>query len=471
MAALVPTEKPGLFAMAKSWLGFGGGLSGGMEGMPRGPFYGHGENGGSFPFDVAGDGWQRNIGMRDWGGSSLPSTMSGLYRNSVSQCLALHIQETPGGGWKEQRQSAPALVLRRPNEYETRPLFLSNIVGEMMLCGESLAFAIRDDRGAVSEMHRVPYGSWSVHIEPESRAIFYNISTDNQMPWEHPTFMIPARDAAHFRLHTPRHPLIGESPIKNLSLALGINVALNQSQLAFFSQMNRPSGVMTTDEKLTVEQMRQLRAAFEEQAKAWQAGGMPILASGLKFQPVAIAANDSQLIEQQKMTVVDVARAYGIPMALLAESSGPQGGTEALISHWLSVGLGSVLESIERTLDRLFRFDGHNQIQLDPSPLLRADMDARISSLVKAVQGGIMTPDEARAKERMAPIEGGDEAFMQRQNVPLSLLTGLHRQELEQAMKPPPAEPQPEPEPEPEADAEVSRALVIDLMSRKRANG
>ena len=113
-----------------------------------------------------------------------------------------------------------------------------------------------------------------------------------------------------------------------------------------------------------------------------------------------------------------------------------------MIQHWLSVGLGSVIESVERTIERLFRISMSETVQLDPTPLLRTDTEARIGAWAKAVQGGIMTVDEARSKERLGPVEGGDRTFLQRQMTPIDLLTDLAENELRQpepAPAPPPA--------------------------------
>ena len=60
---------------------------------------------------------------------------------------------------------------------------------------------------------------------------------------------IPARDVLHVRLHTPRHPLKGESPILAtvLDRAMG-GAALNQ-QVAFYLNQARPTFILETDEK------------------------------------------------------------------------------------------------------------------------------------------------------------------------------------------------------------------------------
>jgi hypothetical protein len=121
----------------------------------------------------------------------------------------------------------------------------------------------------------------------------------------------------------------------------------------------------------------------------------------------------------------------GVPMVLLSEGSGPQGGTEAMISHWLSIGLGSVIETIERSLDRAFGLPADEHIELDPAPLLRVDFAGRIDGYVKAVQGGIMSPAEIRSKEGLGNKEGADELYMQRQMTSLAVLTDLAQAELD----------------------------------------
>jgi HK97 family phage portal protein len=251
---------------------------------------------------------------------------------------------------------------------------------------------------------------------------------------------------------------MGESPVSAAAMAVGINVALNHSQLAFFSRMNRPSGVLSTDVNLTVAQIKQLREAFDNQSKQMNSGGIPILGSGLKFSPMGIAQNDAQLIEQQRLSFVDICRVYGVPAPLLPETAGGTvGGTEAMINHWLSIGLGSMLTSIEQTIARLFDLRPESRIHFDPAPLLRVDFVGRIEGLVKAVQGGLMTPDEARSTEGRRRIEGGGEGYMQQQMVPLTLLNAMHQATI--SAKQPQSPPQPI-----EASLAVARDAIAKAM-------
>lgn len=441
----------------------------GGEGTWRGPFWGFGEWGHGFELDPLEDGWQRNLsvgGREAWRVSAVYACVM-MTARAVSQCTPLHLVENQNGEQKPNRTSAAARVMRNPNPYETFTQLSLNTVCELLFSGESIWYGVRDERYNITQAHRIPYGEWQVFIDTGSGEIFYGINPGGNPLVKIPDVMVPARDVVHFRQHCPRNGLAGESPIAAASLAIGLNVALARSQLSFFSKANRPSGVMTTDMTLTSDQMRQLREAFNEQSKNEKAGGVPILGGGLKFQAMGLSQNDSQLIEQQKMSVAEIARVFGVPITMISDAGGPQGGTEAMISHWLSIGLGSVIETMERSLDRFFNLPVGQAIELDPAPLLRVDFAAQIDGLTKSIQGGLMSVNEARQRMRrgLPKVEYGDMPALQQQMVPLDLLHAIHVAEIGAKTTPAP-EPTPEPPAEPETatDEKMEKAYAEYLL-------
>jgi HK97 family phage portal protein len=393
-----------------------------------------GEFGGWHGIDPLGDGWQRHLHI----GGGQARHVAPVYAAVALNCRAA-VQFTPrhmvpdGTGFKASTTSPASRIFRIPNGYETWAQLIFNTVAELLFEGECLWIASRDERQAIASVHRIPRGQWTVFVEPESREVFYAIGTGGNplAPLGEAQALIPARDVAHFRQHCPRHPLIGESPVKAAAMAIGINVALNASQMAFFSNMSRPSGILTTDQVLAKEQIVRLKEVWEAASTAMSQGKVPVLVNGLKFQPMALPQADQQLIEQQRLSIEDIARVFGVPTVLL--SSDVKGDTEHLINHWLSVGLGSVIEFIERTLERLFALGPSEHIELDPTPLVRINFAARVEGLAKAVQSGIMTPNEARHQENLPRIDHADTAFMQQQMVGLDLLNQLHAAQLASA--------------------------------------
>lgn len=454
----------------------------GFEGSARGPFSGMSEMGNAWSLGSLEDGWQRNLEVGSFGARSVPAVYACVMviARAISQCYPTHYR-MDGDIRKKVTTSSAYRILRNPNHYQTSPDFLLNMVASALFDGEAFVVATRNDRYEIDSLHLMPRGSCSPRIDPDTKEIFYSVGASPLAPDF--DYAIPQRDVLHLRFHTPRHPLIGESPIKAAALAIGINVALSQTQAAFFSRMNRPSGILSTDQQLTKEQMVRLREAFEEQSKVWAKGGMPILGNGMKFEQLSVNSVDAQLIEAQRSSLEDIARVFGVPPPLVGDlSHATLNNSETLIQHFLSMSLGSYLEHIERAFDRLFGMSNTEHIELDTSALLRTDFAGRVDGLTKAVQGGLMTPSEARVREGLSPIEGGDSAYLQRQMVPIDKIGDLLEAEAEAKKTPPPAPPEPpkpdgedkpnDPPAEPEAkafDGEVASALLFQLIQKKAA--
>ena len=88
--------------------------------------------------------------------------------------------------------------------------------------------------------------------------------------------------------------------------------------------------------------------------------------------------------------------------------------------HWLSSGLGFMLEHIERSFAKFFKLPQDEIANFDVAGLLRTDFENRINGLTKGILGGLYSPNEARAQEGLPAVEFGDEPRVQAQVVPLS---------------------------------------------------
>jgi HK97 family phage portal protein len=392
---------------------------------------------------------------------------------SISQCYPKHIRVSDGR-FDEVTNSAAYRVLKNPNDYQTTPDFLLNLVAHTLTEGEAYAVAVRNSRNEITALHPIPRGNCTPMIDDQTGSVFYAVSKTPLVPGVEVSYVAPARDVLALRFHTPDHPLVGRSPLTAAALAIGINVALSRTQAAFFSNMNRPSGILSTDQVLNREQLITLRAAFDDQSKGMASGKIPVLAGGLKFNPISISSQDAQLVEAQRMSVEDICRVFGVPPPLVGDlSHATLNNAESLVQHFLSMSLGSYLEHIERAFDRIFALDGGREyVELDTSALLRTDFAGRVDGLTKAVTQGLMTPNEARSREGLGPIESGDNLFMQRQNTPINLLEQLAVSDLKASNKPAPAPTPAAPVPEPatlkDADTEITKALVINMRERAR---
>ena len=441
------------------------GLSG--EGSWRGPFYGMTEFGNWRQVGPLDNGWQRYLSLDPTIAHRIPvvAAIRHLHRSAFAQLRPSHKHTADDGAISDIKTSAASRVLLAPNEYETWSDFAARLVDQWLYIGEVAVWALRNGRNEVDSMHILPREAWQLTIDPETRAIFYAVSDSPRMlTLADATMAIPARDILHLRWATPRHALIGESALASAGVAAGIHVALSRSQAAFFNQMRRPSGVLATEQILNRVQMKELRDAFDAQSKLLEQGGIPILSAGLKWAPMSITSADAEVIATLRMENEEIARTCGVPPPLIGDlSHSSVTSTETLVSAWLAISLGGLIERFERALDRLFGLDGATDwIDLDVTALLRTDLAARMEALSKGVQGGVLTPNDARRREGLSPVKGGDQAFLQKQMVPVNLLSELAAADLKKLKEPPPP-PAPLPQPADGADPGVDPAAAMAL--------
>ena len=199
-----------------------------------------------------------------------------------------------------------------------------HLVRSLLYTGNSYWIAQRNDRQEVVALHwtnprlcrvrEVRFrGSCSAKYSTRSATIRCSACR----VWPAIQLVVPARDVLHIKLDTRRNPLIGETWLSALAPELATDAAIKNAATTFSNNMSRPSGVLTTDLQIKQPDVEALRARWNEQAKGMNAGGVPILTHGLKFQPIAISNQDAQIIEQQKLTDTKIAAVFGVPIILL----------------------------------------------------------------------------------------------------------------------------------------------------------
>lgn len=425
------------------------------EGQPRGPFFGYGEFGGRYPMGYIDDGYQRNLTMPRADGREIPTAYACVMSTAraVSQCRPVHKRLVGNDEWETVTTSAASRIFRAPNSYETWSQFIMNSVAQLMFDGESFSMASRNNRGEIVSLDRADSRSCSPYITPEEKELFYGVGGVNPFLSDEVTVLIPARDVLHLRTHCPRHPLIGEGPLRSAALAAGVNVALSSSQAHFFAQMSRPSGILSTDAVLNRDQIESLREAWTKQSQKMAQGHVPVLSGGLKFSSMAVTSQDAQLIEAQRMSIEEICKVYGTPLPIIGDMShATLSNVEQMISLWLSVSLGSFLENLEQSFTKIFDLPQNERIDFDTQPLLRTDFEARISGLTSAIQGGLYTVNEARKKEGLRPVANGEDPIVQQQMVPL----GFQPE-------------QPVTAPEPVAQIEPTEERALNLLEFRKA--
>jgi HK97 family phage portal protein len=387
--------------------------------------------------------WQMGFNVQPYGESNaMVEACVSAYAQTVAMCPGDHWRTMEDGGRKRVTNSALSRILRRPNDYQSISDFLLNLTRRLYEKGEAFAYAgARNDRGEIAEMHLMLNGQPFIGYDG---SIFYSLGgneiAEHRFDFGYP---IPARDVLHVRLHTPRHPLRGVSPILATLLERAMSGAALNQQVAFYLNQARPSFMLETEQQLTKEQTEALRQRWNEQTQGENAGGTPILAWGLKAKPASISANDARLADMLKITDQNIALAFRMPLQVLGVGDTPFASTEALMSSWKSSGLGFALNHIEEAFGQLFNLKGQpdEYLEFDTEALMRSNFKDRIEGLSRGVISGIYAPDEARNKEGLPVVPGGvgKEPRVQQQVVPLSFGADMKAPDPNKAAPPTPA--------------------------------
>ena len=373
--------------------------------------------------------WPWNFWQLGWdpirtGGGAIVAACIDTYAQTAAECPPSHWRSTGDGGRERVTTSALSRVMLKPNGYQSGSDFILNLFGYLYGDGNAYALAIRNNRYEVQELHLMDAGSCEASVASNGQ-IFYNLAGNPVVEAVLPhgaLGRVPARDVLHLNLNARGNPLKGDPPLINATSDIAASNAMVQQALTIAQNQSKPSGVLTTDQPLEDWQNKEIHQMWLERTTGAGAGGVPILSSGLKFQALAITSRDAQHAELMQITDGHIATVYRIPLPLLSLwGTTIQTASEDQMRFWVAGPLGFALNHIENGIGQFFGLPGWPQeyLEFDTAALLRSAQKDRIEALARGVQGGIYSPNEARALEDLPKAKDGDSPRVQQQVVPL----------------------------------------------------
>jgi len=369
--------------------------------------------------------WQRGVECDARDGllafSAVYACISRIASDIAKLPLAL-VEAAPDGTWPLAVSTSPFWgVLRKPNRYQTRIQFLTVWIVSKMIYGNTYVWKERDARGIVVNLYVLD--ARRVHaLVASDGSVYYQLRMD-PLSGLQDGLTVPASEIIHDLMNPLFHPLVGIAPIYACAASATQGNRIQANSATFFQNMSRPSGVLTAPGTIDDVTAKRLKETAETAISGQNIGRLLVAGDGLKYEAMTIPALQAQLIEQLAWTVEDVARAFSVPLYKI--NAGPNlhnNNVDTLNEQYYSGCLQILMESIELLLDEGCALPVGYRTQFDLSGLLRMDTTARYEAWNKAVQGGWMSPDEARQRENMSPVPGGDTPYMQQQNWALSQL-------------------------------------------------
>lgn len=319
------------------------------------------------------------------------------------------------------RRNGTRLPARPREEWVTNPsmlvdrtTFYQQVVVSLLLDGNAFVNITRDDAGDVVELNVLNPTDVKPHLTPAGKT--YEITSTGRY--------LMADDVLHITELLLPGEVRGVSRIAKARDALGLGIALEQYAARFFGNGAFAGGVIEhPDPMLSTEQARAMVDSWESRHQGVARSHRPaVLYGGAKFTPTSVSPSDSQLIEERKFAILEVARLFRVPPFMLGVTdagSMSYSSVEQQMLFFTQHTIQPYVAKLEDAFSRLLR-QRETFIRFNLSSLVRADLATRTAAHSSALLAGYMSVNDVRAFEDMRPVENGDEYRVPLQNIPLT---------------------------------------------------
>lgn len=330
---------------------------------------------------------------RDSDGSRVVTTREAATLDSVFRALQIigtAVKQVSVGVWRDDVEISPEpAIVRKPDIDKTFREFIEETT--MALAGTGNAFwkITRPGPGSPAiNATLLPTRECSVSEDPKSGLRYVHWQGQTLRPGEY----------HHLKYMRLEGELMGLGPIQAAQLGLYGQLKMNKAVGGFFDESGIPNGVFTTDKTLSPAQAAQWKQAILDKVRPSEPA---ILGDGLKYQALGLRPADLQFLENQKFSVTQIARLFGIPAAyMLAAVDGTsdtyQNQEQADIA-WVRYTLMNYFAEIEDAFTAILPRGQQARFKL--ATLLRTDTKTRYEAHEIAIRIGLYTPEYAQGIE------------------------------------------------------------------------
>src|SRR5579885_1726662 len=189
-------------------------------------------------------------------------------------------------------------LLDEPNAWQNWMEFCEQMQCGLILRGNAYAVILRNRRGIPEQL--VPINPDRVALwQGAGGDLFYRVTPfglhEMAILRDQP-YLIPADDVLHVRGFS-LNGLLGASRIMLAREAIGLALVQEQQAARGMGQGAKPSGVLTTDQKLTKEAAERISADWRAMIGGLQnSGKTAVLEQGLKWQSLSMTSSDLEFI-------------------------------------------------------------------------------------------------------------------------------------------------------------------------------
>ena len=307
---------------------------------------------------------------------------------------------------KVKRGRLVELLARTPDGVITPFEYRRNMVLNLLMYGNAYALIERAQSGNVKRIKVLHPQTVEMNVPLDQTPIYTVQGLDKPYSVSHEN-MIHVRNLYD-------NVYRGVSPLFFAQTVLGISLAQNEHELAYFQNGATPRGVLQLQGTLRDPKRKsELRDEIDRNFGGANAGKTMVLAEGSEYIPIATNNQESQLIEARKFQTEDIARLFRVPPQMIGhvDAIGRVGSSvEEMQLQFLQNCIQPICENIEQAHELRLAPMGVD-IEFNYSEMRKTDLRTLSEHLERQKIAGNMTTNECRTALNLQPIAGGDKTI------------------------------------------------------------
>ncbi len=358
-----------------------------------------------------------------------------IMAESVSKLPLKVYREDENGIQRATNHYLNRLLKLRPNPHMSTTSFFSALETQLNLFGNSYASIEYDRKGKVIGLWPVDSSKITVYIDNigllnSNTKIWYVANVDGQQ------IKVQPHEILHFKHGLTLDGLVGIPPLEYLK-----NTVENAGQSEkfinnFYKQGLQVKGLVQYVGDLDNKAKQKFREEFESMSSGLKnSHRIALMPIGYQFVPMSLSMHDAQFLENNELTIRQIANAIGVKVHQLNDlSRSTHTNIEQQNRDFYDSSLMARLTMYEQEMTyKLFldsEIDQGIYTKFNIDAILRGDLKTRYEAYRIGIQTGFLMPNEARAKEDMPPEEGGDQLLVNGSMTPITMAGAAYQRKL-----------------------------------------
>lgn len=313
-------------------------------------------------------------------------------------------------------------LLDNPNPETTKNDFIYTVQSHKKLSGDAFLLKIKGKSGKTEALRYLPPDKIILNLRPPTATdptVIESYRYQDNIDGNKIDVIYQPEEIIHFKKPNPNNAFRGLGAVEALAETIDLDNLTTETTKKFFENGAITNFVLSTEAKVTDEQLKRLRAELRSSASGpSNAYKALILGGGLKPVDVSYSNKEMEFLGQLEWYRDKIMYGFGNTKASLGILEDVNRSTnQSAIVEWQRNTVKPDMEAIVNTLNEFLVPEFGDNLVLgfcDPVPEDRSDDIAEVQALYPL---GILTLNEAREMINLESVEGGDEFYQAPQPV------------------------------------------------------